>query len=50
MKLKFYMLLWSVCGLFATATLMAQTPVAHYAFSGNAKDQSSFTNHASALP
>ena len=35
------------CFLLITAGLSAQTPVAAYGFSGSAKDQSSFANHAS---
>ncbi|MBC7777093.1 MAG: LamG domain-containing protein, partial [Phycisphaerae bacterium] len=35
------------CWLFAAAGLNAQTPVASYPFSGSAKDESSFANHAS---
>ncbi len=40
-------LLMLTCCLFTAAGLNAQTPVASYAFSGSAKDQSSFANHAS---
>ncbi|MBK8426786.1 MAG: LamG domain-containing protein [Lewinellaceae bacterium] len=35
------------CWLLTAAGLYAQTPVAYYTFSGHAKDQSSFANHAS---
>jgi chitodextrinase len=35
------------CWLFTAAGLNAQTPVASYAFSGSAKDQSTFANHGS---
>ncbi len=38
-------LLWLLCTVFA-AGLYGQTPVAHYAFSGNAKDGAGFSNHA----
>jgi chitodextrinase len=40
-------LLMLTCWLFTVAGLNAQTPVASYAFSGSAKDQSSFLNHGS---
>jgi chitodextrinase len=40
-------LLMVTCWLFTAAGLNAQTPVASYAFSGSAKDQSSFSNHGS---
>ena len=33
--------------IFAISGMFSQTPVAHYSFSGNAKDSSSFKNHAS---
>jgi len=40
-------LLMLTCWLFTAAGLNAQTPVASYAFSGSAKDQSTFANHGS---
>ncbi|MFN0213160.1 MAG: LamG-like jellyroll fold domain-containing protein, partial [Saprospiraceae bacterium] len=40
-------LLMLTCWLFTAAGLNAQTPVASYAFSGSAKDQSPFSNHGS---
>jgi hypothetical protein len=45
MKSRVYLLFMLACWLLAIAGLSAQTPVAHYTFSGNAKDQSSFANN-----
>ncbi len=47
MKRNFYPLLLLACWLWSAAGLNAQTPVAYYTFSGHAKDQSTFANHAS---
>ncbi|MCA0235109.1 MAG: T9SS type A sorting domain-containing protein [Bacteroidetes bacterium] len=47
MKGNLYPLFLLVCCLLAGLGLQAQTPVASYNFSGQAKDQSSFANHAS---
>ncbi|MBK7937218.1 MAG: hypothetical protein IPJ82_09050 [Lewinellaceae bacterium] len=47
MKRYLYPLSMLTCWLLTAAGLNAQTPVAYYTFSGNAKDQSSFANNAS---
>ncbi len=47
MKQYLYPLFLLTCWLLTAAGLSAQTPVASYDFSGSAKDQSSFKNHAS---
>ena len=47
MKRNLYPLLLLACWLWSAAGLNAQTPVAYYTFSGHAKDQSTFANHAS---
>jgi chitodextrinase len=47
MQRNLYPLFLLACWLLSAAGLNAQTPVAHYAFSGNAKDQSTFSNNAS---
>ncbi len=46
MKRNSYPLFLLACWLWSAAGLNAQTPVAHYDFSGSAKDQSAFANHA----
>ena len=46
MKGNLYPLLLLACWLTGAVGLHAQTPVAFYNFSGQAKDQSSFANHA----
>ncbi|MEZ4956159.1 MAG: LamG-like jellyroll fold domain-containing protein [Saprospiraceae bacterium] len=47
MKRQLHSLILMGCCLFFASFLLAQTPDAHYDFSGNAKDISSFANHAS---
>ncbi len=47
MKQTFNLLCLLAVWLFSASVLNAQTPVAYYTFSGNAKDQSSFGNNAS---
>ncbi len=46
MKRYLHPLFMLACFLLIAAGLSAQTPVASYGFSGSAKDQSSFANHA----
>ena len=48
MKQQIHSLLMLGCCLLYATILQAQTPVAHYNFSGNAKDISAFANHAAA--
>lgn len=45
MKRIHYLFFTLACLLFLSAAASAQTPVAYYAFSGSAKDGSSFANH-----
>ncbi len=47
MNRNIYPLFLLACWLISAAGLNAQTPVAYYTFSGHAKDESSFANHAS---
>lgn len=47
MNRNIYPLFLLACWFLSAAGLNAQTPVAYYTFSGHAKDESSFANHAS---
>jgi hypothetical protein len=47
MKQLLHFVVFCLCCLMTVAGLYAQTPVAHYSFSGSAKDGSSFANNAS---